>query len=409
MNFEEMSEEELWDLSQCEDLERRAEVLIELGQRNFNEENFKLAKNLFGSAAELCQEIGLEQELTRAIYSTGYCHYRLFEFEEAIVHLGHSLKRSQEIGQSRSIAYSAGPLGEAYSQVGDPEAAIAAHEIAVEAFEEIEEYQGAGFNAIAMGELHGKNGRQTRALECFIRAYNIFQTGGDAIGSSRAKDRMAAALIELGDLEQAAQHIRDALHAFEHMDIEEQVAYMNYRLGKVLVYQEKFFLALEPLRKSIDYYRANANWSSAARAEVELAHAMQELNPEVDNEESERIFVRTHAYFEAAGEISYALSVETMQAERLAKKGQLEAALAMFRDVVRLSLEHEEDELVRAARVSVSEILFRLGRLSEAKEELELVDAKAWGENKPELDRIEEVKQLMLNTMSLQLNIDIAQ
>lgn len=50
---------------------------------------------------------------------------------------------------------------------------------------------------------------------------------------------------------------------------------------------------------------------------------MQELNPEVDNEESESLPVRTHAYFEAAGEISYAPSVETMQAERLAKNGQL--------------------------------------------------------------------------------------
>ena len=408
MNYEEMSEEELWDLSQSEDLEQRAEVLIELGQRNINGENFKLAKNLFGSAADLCQEIGLEQELTRAIYSMGYCHYRLFEHEEAIVHLSHSLKRSQEIGHSRSVAYSAGPLGESHALVGNPDAAIDAHEIAVEAFEEIEEFTSAGVNALSMGELHGRNARQTRALECFIRAYNIFQKGGDAFGSSRAKDRMAAALVELGDLEQAAQHIRDALHTFEHMDIEEQVAYMNYRLGKVLVYQEKFFLALEPLRKAIAYYRTNSNWSSAARAEVELAHAMQELNPEVDNEDSQALLVRTHAYFEAAGEVGYALSVETMQAERLAKKGQLEAALAMFRDVVKRSEEHDEEGLVRSSRVSVAEILFKLGRLTEAKQELDLVDARAWGENRPELDRIEEVKKLMLDTMSLQLNISIA-
>lgn len=407
MNCEEMSEEELWDLSKSEDLEQRAEVLIELGQRNINGENFQLAKNLFASAVDLCSEIGLEQELTRAIYSTGYCHYRLSESDEAIARLEHALKRSQEIGQSRAVAFSAGPLGESYAQLGEDEKAIAAHEIAVEAFEEIEDYYSAGVNALAMGELHGKNARQTRALECFIRAYNIFQTGGDAFGASRAKDRMAAALIELGDLEQAAQHIRDALHTFEHMDIEEQVAYMNYRLGKALVYQEKFFLAIEPLRKAIAHYRSNSNWSSAARAEVELAHAMQELKPEVDNEESERLFVRTHAYFEAAGEVSYALTVETLQAERLAKKGQLEAALAMFKDVVRRAEKLDEDDLVRSARVSVAEILFKLGRLTEAKEELDLVDAKAWGENKPELDRIEEVKKLMLDTMSLQLNIQL--
>lgn len=60
----------------------------------------------------------------------------------------------------------------------------------------------------------------------------------------------------------------------------------------------------------------------------------------------------------------------------------------MFRDVVRRSQEHDEDDLVRAARVSVPENLFKLGRTTEAKGELELVDAEAWGENKPELDRI---------------------
>ena len=407
MNLEESSDEELWAEANSEDPWLRADVLMQLGQRKIQQEDWSMAKGLFGSAADLCSELDREHDLNRAVYSMGYCQYRLGEADDAVTTLKQALKMSQDSANARSIAHSAGPLADSYSELGQDEEAITAHEIAVDAFYEIEEYYAAGINCLAMGELHGKNARQTRALECFIRAFNIFQTGGDAFGAARSKDRMAAALIELDDLPQALQHITDAMYTFEHMDSLERVAYSKYRRGKVLLLLGKYVQAVEPLRQAAKFYREANDWSSAALAEAQLAEAMLLMDPEAENEEAEHLLKRTLAYFESAGEVSYALVVQTIQADRLVVMGRVEAAIAMFKDVIARAIEHDDQEVVRGARTSLAEILFKAGHHYEAREVLDLVDAAEWGENNLELKRLESVKNLMLDTMNMMLNIEV--
>ena len=49
-SHDEMSEEELWEQSLSEDLVDRADSLMELAHRARNSEEWKSAKNLYGSA-----------------------------------------------------------------------------------------------------------------------------------------------------------------------------------------------------------------------------------------------------------------------------------------------------------------------------------------------------------------------
>jgi hypothetical protein len=55
----------------------------------------------------------------------------------------------------------------------------------------------------------------------------------------------------------------------------------------------------------------------------------------------------------------------------------------------------------------LAECLFQLGQNTEAKEIFSEINAADWGENKPELDRIERIKQLMLEKMAETLNIEL--
>jgi tetratricopeptide (TPR) repeat protein len=406
--FDEMPEQELWDLTHSQDLGERSDALIELGQRKIQEEEWIMAKNLFGSAADILDGLDREVDLTRAIYSMGFCQYRLDEGEEAIQTLKIALKKSQDMGNARSVAYSAGPLADTFANLSYYEEAVEAYQIAVDAFEEIDDLFSAGINALAMGEVHGRNERQTRALEAFIRAFNVFQRSGDATGAARAKDRMASVLVDLDDLDQALMHMKDALHVFEHMENRERVAYMNYRIGKLLVLSEKYHHALEPLRTAIKYYRAESDWMNAAYAELSLANALRLIDPLEDNAESEMLFRRLSSFFEASGSITYSLVIQTMRGDKLADRGQLEAALAIFQDVVGRAIDIDDKDTLMSARTSVAELLFRLGRQTEGREVFAQVDAAHWGENKRELKRIESVTALMLIGLSNILNIDVA-
>ncbi len=400
MKYSEVPDDELWELSQADDANQRAEALQELGQRCVNEGNWDLAKSLFGSAADLFAELGIELELTKALYSIGYSLYRLNDYEDAVHALKRSLGRAQELSDSRTIAFSAGPLADSLVYLSRPEEAVDFYEVAIDAFVEIDEPINAGLNSLSLGELHGKAARQTKALECFIRAYNIFQSAGDAFGAARAKDRMAAALIELGDLEQAIQHIRDALNTFEHLDEDERVAFMEYRLGWTLVINEKPVQAIPHLRSAAHFYREAKDWSNGAMVELQLAIALQDMDPETPNAESERLLQRLGAYFESAGEVSNALTVQSIQAEKLFDQGSFEAAATIFGDIVERAMEIGDHYAIRACQMSQAEALIKAGKVEQGDKILGLVNPLEWGENSPQLARFERIRKLLADTKS---------
>lgn len=406
-SHDEMPEEELWERSLSEDEVDRADSLMELAHRARNRDDFLVAKNLYGSALDLFEELGRETDAAMANYSFGFCQYRLGEYEEAIASLAKSLERGRELNDSRTIAYSAGPLGDSQSALGNRPEAIEAYDLAVDAYVEIEEYTSAGFNAMSLGELHGLEGRQTRALECFIRAFNVFQSGGDGYGAARAKDRMASALIELGDFDQALMHIKDALQVFTFLDNDERVAHMNYRLGWTLNLAGKYLQAEEPLRLSIKVFRENNDFSRAGLAEVQLAYSLIFRDLEADHTIAQGLLDRAAAYFDAAGEQVNVLVAQSISAERLMLEGSFLAATELWRDILYRAISYEDDYSARSAKASLAECLFQLGQNTEAKEVFSEINPADWGENKPELDRIERIKKLMLDKMAETLNIEL--
>jgi tetratricopeptide (TPR) repeat protein len=406
-SHDEMPEEELWERSQSEDLVDRADSLMELANRARNRDEYQVAKSLFGSAFDLFVELGKETDAGIANYSFGYCQYRLLEYEEALESLTASLKRGQEINDSRTIAFSAGPLADSFSALGRRDEAIAAYELAVDTFVEIEEQFQAGTNCLSLGELHGIEGRQTRALECFIRAFNIFQSGGDAHGSAKAKDRMASALIELGDFDQALMHINDSLEIFAFMDRDERVAHMNYRLGWTLNLAGRYLQAEAPLRLAIARFREHEDWSRAGLAEVQLAYSLIFRDLEADHTLAQGLLDRAAAYFDAAGEQVNVLMANSVTAERLMNEGSFLEAAALWRDILNRAISYEDSYSARAARASLAECLFEIGEHTEGKLVFSEIDAAEWGENKPELERIERLKKLMFEKLAETLNIEV--
>jgi tetratricopeptide (TPR) repeat protein len=406
-SHDEMPEEDLWERTQSDELEDRADSLLELAHRARNREDFQVAKSLYGSALDLFEQLGRAFDAGVANYSFGYCQFRLSQYVEAIESLTVSLARAKEITDSKSIAYSSGPLGDSHSALGNIAEAIAAYDMAIEAFFEIEDLTQAGITGLSLGELHGMEGRQTKALECFIRAFNYFQSVGDAYGSARAKDRMASALIELGDFDQALMHIRDAIDIFSFMDKEERIAHMHYRLGWTLNIAGKYLQAEEPLRLAIRLFRENGDFSRAGLAEVQLAYSLIFRDPEADHTIAQGFLDRAAAYFDAAGEQVNVLMANSVSAERLMSEGSFVAASELWRDILTRSLNYKDSFSARSARAGLAECLFELGINSEANQVFADIDPSEWGENKPELERIERIKQLMLAKMAETLNIEI--
>jgi tetratricopeptide (TPR) repeat protein len=402
---EDLPDEELWERSRADDPFDRAGSLMELGDRGIKSEDWALAKNLFGSAYDLYIQQDRTAEAGKANYSFGYCLYALKEYEEAREALERSLATGREINDSRVIAFSAGPLGDSLAALERSDDAIEIYSLAIETFFDLEEYYAAGINSLSQGELYGASGQQTNALASFLRAYNIFQTGGDAFGSARAKDRMASALIELGDYEQALAHIKDALATFEFLEVEERIVHMKYRLGWTQVLAGNYAQARKPLKIAIKLFKKNKEVSRAALAELELITALYRLDrDDVDHDLNQRA-ERIKTYFEHAGESQNVCYVDGLTAEKLTDIKMYEAAADIYRDIIARATLIENNPLIWTSKASLAECLFHLGLQQEAREILGEVDAKSWGENKPELDKLEKVKNLMFEKMAETLNI----
>ena len=404
---DEMPEEDLWERSRSDVLDERADSLMELAHRKKYADDWTLAKNLYGSATDLYKELDRPSDAGHAIYSLGYCQYRLGEYQEAVESLKESLALGKELNDSKVIAYSCGPLADSYSALDRHEEAISSYELAVETFVEIDDQVNAGINCLSLGELHGIAARQTKALECFIRAFNIFQIGGDAIGAARAKDRMASALIELGDYEQAIEHIRDSVNTFEFVEAEGRVAHGHYRLGWTLNLAGKYLQAEPPLLTAIKMFRAEQDWSRAALAETQLAYSLIFRDLEVQNLEAIKILDRVASYFEAAGEIPNVLQVNSIGAERLMIAGEYSKAAAVWKDILQQALDIEDHYSTRSARVNLAECLLETGEVKAAQVQLGLIEAADWGENNLELQRLERVTNLMMSKLEESLNIEV--
>ncbi|SCX03400.1 tetratricopeptide repeat protein [Candidatus Aquiluna sp. UB-MaderosW2red] len=403
--YEDLSDEELWDRSRSDDLFDRADSLMELGDRKLKAEDWALAKNLFGSSYDLYIQQDRNAEAGKANYSFGYCLYSLKEYVDALEALERSLAIGTEINDSRVIAFSAGPLGDTLAALERPDEAIEIYGLAIDTFAELEEFYSAGINSLSQGELYGVKGMKTSSLASFLRAYNIFQSAGDAFGAARAKDRMASALIELGDYEQALAHIKDALATFEFMEVEERIVHMNYRLGWTHVLAGNNAKARKPLKFAIRKLKEAKEFSGAALAELELITALHRLDDDDQVDELSRRTDRIRAYFEHAGELHNVCYVDLLTAEKFMGLKLHEAAAEIFRDVIERAAVIENRSLIRSSKASLAEALFLMGRHQEAKAVLDEIDSKDWGENQPELDKLEKVKNLMLEKMAETLNI----
>jgi tetratricopeptide (TPR) repeat protein len=403
--YEDLSDEELWDRSRSDDLFDRADSLMELGERKLKAEDWALAKNLFGSSYDLYIQQDRNAEAGKATYSFGYCLYSLKEYVDALEALERSLAIGREINDSRVIAFSAGPLGDTLAALERPDEAIELYGLAIDTFAELEEFYSAGINSLSQGELYGVKGMQTSSLASFLRAYNIFQSAGDAFGAARAKDRMASALIELGDYEQALAHIKDALATFEFMEVEERIVHMNYRLGWTHVLAGNDAKARKPLELAVKKFKENKDFSRAALAELELLTALYRLDDDDLADELSQRTDRIRSYFEHAGELHNVCYVDALTAEKLTDIKMFDAAAEIYRDIIDRATAIENKPLIWSSKASLAEVLFHLGRHQEAKKIIGEIDAKDWGENQPELDKLEGVKNLMLEKKVETLNI----
>jgi tetratricopeptide (TPR) repeat protein len=380
-NYDELSDAELWKLTTSDDKKDRAEALMELSWRLYQQRDFSESLSAVATARALFIELEMPSSEARAglIESRGLIARE--DYSEAISLLERTIELYRTYASEAELADAISLQAQAYACVEDGEKAEKHFRAALELYRSNNRPTSAGIIALDLGDLLGGMSRQSEALVTFHDALAIFQGGSDLVGSGRAHDRIAAALIDLGDIDVALDHLREALRIFEYIEDAPRWTWAQYRLGWTLVTKGQNAEAIPLLKEAARWYKEQGNYSRAADADTQLAHALTNEGNEI---EAREIYRRTRAVYAGLGQEHSARIADGNIAASLARTGEVEEAVELYRRLLAQSRETEDGYLIRGISVRLANSLRDLGTFAAYEEAIAILDASPvedWGDS----------------------------
>jgi tetratricopeptide (TPR) repeat protein len=399
MDYSEMSDKELWELTSDADDRIKLEALYTLAQRLFNRGEYPEVISPGLAGVDLAQRDGdssLEIDLS---YFLGKSYVALKRYDEGLAQLTPAIEKARIHASEQVLAEMIKASAEAQRQLDLIDEAASNYRAASNIFLSNDMKTPAGICLLDLGEMLGQEDRQSEALGVITEALKVFQDGADLIGSGRANDRIAACLIDLGRIDEALVNLREANNIFSYMQDEGRLPWSQYRLGWTLVTVGQYAEAQPLLISASEKYKAKSNFVAAANADVQLAHAFYETGR---HEEAFALYEQTRSVYLAAGELSDALMADINSAQRLRYVDSALAQEKLLR-VIREGSDSSSHWIVRSAKLRLAECLLdneeSTANAEQAFKYLEEISVEAIGDNRPELARLLTAKAKALYKM----------
>ena len=377
----ETTDEELWARTTSEDPLRKGMALQELAQRFCDRKDWERALSAAAAARETFNANENFFEEARAAYFEGFALYRADREEEALPAFSRAVELYRTYAGEVELADALHFQGMCYLYLSRLEEMEAPMSSAIALYEGNKRHGQAGFSCLELGEAFGRLQRQADALEVFEKCLVNFQKEGDVIGSGRAHDRIAAALIDLARMDEATDHLRQALQIFEYTENEYWWTKAQYRLGWTLVIQNEHDEALPLLESASRWYKKHEDYVHAADADSQIAEAYRKTGREAD---ARRIFRTVQSVYEAAGQKESASTIEMAIATSLADAGETYEAIRVFRRMLKRKHVKKDKFLERSVSRRLASQLVNIGGPEASREGLLLLLESStgdWGDN----------------------------
>jgi tetratricopeptide (TPR) repeat protein len=401
--MDELSDDELWELAGSQDKDERAQALLRLAVRMQVSGSVEESLSQASSARELFIELGSEENEARSGYYEARAHFEAGNYAAAIAVLERTIDLYRVYASEVDLAAAISLKAKSCRDLKHLDQAKENFSIASNLYASNGSYTAAGICALEVLEIQGREGHQTEALATGNRALEIFRDGSDLIGVGRAHDRIAASLIDLGDIYTALEHLREALRVFTYIENEYYSAWANYRLGWALVTVGQNAEAIPLLETASRWYKDNENYSAAADADTQLAHALANEGKE---EQARELYLTTKAIYAGTGRPEGARLADGNIAASLARSGMYTDSIKIYRRLIDEGREVEDGYLVRAISTRLANCLVELQTFETAEEALRILDAvpvEDWGDSR--FDRVFQLDSYM-NTNSFLGRVD---
>ena len=380
-NWDERSDAELEAIIAGDDPEPRGYALLEMAHRLGSIDDYTQALAYSAAAREAFAFSSQRVDEALAASVEARANRALGDLEGAIAAADHSAAIYQEYGQDNELAGVLNIRAICLDRLKRLEEAEAGYLDVAKLYESLDRATPAGIALLNVGEIQGRTERITDSLATFKWALEVFTNGSDFVGVGRAHDRIAASLIEMGQLDEAVEHLREALRLFEYLEEEWYWFNAKYRLGWTLVTCGQTEEAIPLLTDAAAHYKSKGEFVRAAECDIQIAHA---YSAEGRYAEAEDLYRKTRAVFAGAGKLSDARFAEGNLAINLGRQGRYEEAIPIYRKLIEQAKEVEDDFGFRSLTTRLANDLRNLETFADVEESLKVLDSSPvedWGDH----------------------------
>lgn len=200
------------------DLAGLAWSAINLAEAHRRRGDLDRARELFGQAVELSEEIGENPSLGWALVGLGNIAHEREDYAEAVRLAGKSVEVNARIGYRLGEATARVHLGRAYRDLGERDLALEHGRRAFDAYAKDADQHGMGFALVPLARTCRRFGDLEQALGYCEQALTAYRNCGDVWGQADALDERGCALAARGRTDEAMAVWRDALQLVMDLD-----------------------------------------------------------------------------------------------------------------------------------------------------------------------------------------------
>ena len=356
----------------------RTAALIEISRRRKHEGEYWAAIGAAQSALDIFEKLNSHEQVGFSHMQIGRCLQLLKENTDALESFAKAGEAFQAVADDANRGDALRALGDTYEALDKPDEAALVRRDAINLLAAAESYTRAGIAALDLGESLGRAGKQAEALEVFYQAGEYFKKAEDVIGSIRANDRIAAALIDLNRIDEALSHLWEAVITADYIEDAERSRWGRYRLGWTMVTAGDHANALTLLEEAVTEYKSVNNYGAAAMADLQRAHAYNALG---QFETASMLYRQVRSVLKSTNNPGDALLALVNVGENQARAGSLLDSEDTFSRCLTEAIEIEDEWMERAVRVRFAEVQIMLDKPQAALEVLDGTDPESWGDD----------------------------
>jgi eukaryotic-like serine/threonine-protein kinase len=245
-----------------------ADVWNDFGALYEGRGQFAQARGAYREALRLRQELGDDQKLAQSYDNVGYVFFLEGEYQNALVYWRQALDLHRRTGDKAGVVLSTQNMGFLQTVQGRWSEAMKSFLEALQLAREIDFKNAVAVSHGNIGLLQQYEGRYASALAAYGEALGILNALGDKRGLAEYTLREAAALLELGRLDQARAKLDAAAVWVRQTGNQEQNADYHTGLGEWHLARGETAAARRALARAVELAQASHSRGAMLRARV---------------------------------------------------------------------------------------------------------------------------------------------